>query len=154
MTAIVVILFAFLVAMGIGEIVLVRQKVQFAAASLALVHGVIFMMTTICATALGEVAPVSVLLFWAGAFLLWLGIRSHIESSILLRMLYLVKESNNSMARSALVHLYDQHHGADPRLLELEKSGFIARRSGRVEILAKGRLARKMYNLITLFWRG
>src|SRR5258707_478561 len=42
---------------------------------------------------------VALTIFWNGAFLIWFGVRSHIESSILLRMLFLLRDCPMTDAR-------------------------------------------------------
>src|SRR5262245_45901165 len=57
---------------------------------------------------------ISFLIFWAGAFLSWFGVRSHIESSILLRMVYLLRRG--PQAEHLLLAQYDSLYGEEHRL--------------------------------------
>jgi hypothetical protein len=146
------ILLFFLIAIIISEAAVGGRKVHFAAATLVVVHGALCAIATVFATRDGTVSPVPVLFFWGGALLTWIGIRSHIENSILLRMLYFLRTSPN-MTRSALSEAYDSHHGTELRLRELEDSGFINRTDSQVKLLAKAQRAKKIHGIITMFWR-
>jgi hypothetical protein len=61
--------------------------------------------------------------FWSGAFLTWFGIRSHVESSILLRMLHLLH--GREISSSDLVHEYESLYGPRQRVDELVRSGLL-----------------------------
>lgn len=63
-------------------------------------------------------------IFWPGAFLLWFGVRSHLESSILLQMLVLLRARGMSDAR--LVDQYLSRCGPSVRLTELRRAGLVA----------------------------
>ena len=58
-------------------------------------------------TRLSAVLPFAI--FWSGAFLTWFGVRSHIESSILLRMAYLLR--GHPMQPGELLEEYDYPGG-------------------------------------------
>jgi hypothetical protein len=75
-------------------------------------------------------------IYWAGAFLSWFGIRSHIESSILLRMLFLLK--NGAMSRSELLTTYERHYSATQRLEELKRAGLLQPGARGLEATRKG----------------
>ena len=67
--------------------------------------------------------PVLLGLLWAGVFLCWFGIRSHLESSILLHMLVLLREK--PVSRQALIDAYLQSYGPAERLDELKHAGLL-----------------------------
>ena len=56
-----------------------------------------------------EIGPVAFTIFWWGAFCSWFGCTSHIESSILLRMLYLLRQ--RPMTDADLLAEYAVHYG-------------------------------------------
>src|SRR5216110_1710512 len=58
-------------------------------------------------------------IFWGGVFLLWFGVRSHIESSILLRMLFLLRQS--PMTDGGLLDEYMARCGESARVSELRR---------------------------------
>jgi hypothetical protein len=80
---------------------------------------------------------VALTVFWAGVFLAWFGIRSHIESSILLRMLFMLRRSRLSDAD--IVAEYTRRHGESARLAELRRGGLIVGDAGRARVTPKGR---------------
>jgi hypothetical protein len=82
-------------------------------------------------------AVVPFAIFWSGAFLTWFGVRSHIESSILLRMAYLLR--GHPMRPGELLEEYDKVYGANQRVDELFRAGLVVRQeSGEIEVTAKG----------------
>jgi hypothetical protein len=76
-------------------------------------------------------------IFWGGVFLLWFGIRSHIESSILLRMLFLLRQG--PMTDRRLIDAYTSRCGQSMRVAELCRGGLIVKHSDRVRLTPKGR---------------
>lgn len=75
--------------------------------------------------------------FWAGAFLSWFGMRSHVESSILLRMLYLLR--GRTMTGDELVAAYERQYGPEQRVEELVRSGLAEKGPDGTRITAKGK---------------
>jgi hypothetical protein len=80
---------------------------------------------------------VALTLFWAGVFLAWFGIRSHIESSILLRMLFMLRRDR--MSDAEIVAEYTRRHGESARLAELRRGGLIVGETNRMRVTPKGR---------------
>jgi len=75
--------------------------------------------------------------FWAGSFLTWFAARSHLESSILLRMLCILRDrprSGNDLAAA-----YEAIYGPQHRLEELFRAGLLARAGPAIGLTAKGR---------------
>ena len=85
----------------------------------------------------GDTGPIILLLFWGGAFLSWFGIRSNVESSILLRMVYLLRK--RPMTDSDLVAEYGAHYGQAMRLAELYRGGLAVKEGERTSVTSKGR---------------
>jgi hypothetical protein len=84
-----------------------------------------------------QAAVVPFAIFWSGAFLTWFGVRSHIESSILLRMAYLLRA--HPMRPDELLEEYDKVYGANQRVEELYRAGLVVRQaSGAIEVTPKG----------------
>src|SRR5207245_4000350 len=80
---------------------------------------------------------VALTIFWGGAFLVWFGARSHVESSILLRMLFLLRQCPMSDAR--LVDEYTARFAESMRLAELCRGGLIDNQGDRMRVTPKGR---------------
>jgi len=76
--------------------------------------------------------------FWCGAFLLWFGVRSHAESSILLRMLFLLRQ--RPMTDAELAAEYASLYGESMRLAELRRGGLVVKDSDGVRVTPKGRV--------------
>jgi hypothetical protein len=108
---------------GLGR-VLVAWTVVWAAALYPLLHS-------------GAIGPIALTLFWGGAFLSWFGVRSHVESSILLRMLYMLRKQPMTEAR--VVESYSAHFGHASRIAELLRGGMTTESGGRQTITTKGR---------------
>ena len=80
---------------------------------------------------------VALTIFWSGAFLIWFGVRSHIESSILLRMLFLLRQCPMTDAR--LVDEYASRYGESMRIAELCRGGLIDKHGDRMRVTPKGK---------------
>src|SRR6188474_3195737 len=76
----------------------------------------------------GQTGLIPFTIFWGGAFLSWFGVRSHIESSILLRMLYLLRKK--SLSESELLTEYTSLYGPDMRFEELLRGKMASRSNG------------------------
>jgi hypothetical protein len=76
--------------------------------------------------------------FWLGSFVLWFGVRSHIESSILLRMLFLLRR--RPMTDAQLVDAYTSVYGESRRTTELCRGGFVGAACGRMRVTSKGKV--------------
>jgi hypothetical protein len=93
------------------------------------------------------VGPLSVMLFWGGALLAWLGVQLHLESSILLRMASIVAR-RPEVEESALVAAVLAEHGAQARIAELVRGGFVRERDGTLERCARGRFVARALALL------
>jgi hypothetical protein len=67
----------------------------------------------------------------------WFGVRSHIESSILLRMLYSLRR--RPMTETGLVDEYLSHYGEAARTEELLRGGLASRNGDRLSVTSKGK---------------
>jgi len=86
----------------------------------------------------GGAGAVAFAIYWAGAFLSWFGVRSHLESSILLRMLALLQ--SGSKTKGELIDEYERSYGEVQRVEELLRAGLVACGPEAIEVTPKGRL--------------
>lgn len=127
----------FLLAVLICEVPLRFAKIQSALSKILIIHLVVAIFTYRFILS----SPVSVssfLILWMGTFLTWFGIRSHMESSILLRLLLLLKKS--PMTATELLEIYEKHHGIALRRKELIRGGLLEQNADRLQLTQKGRL--------------
>jgi hypothetical protein len=146
MKDILVLVSGFLIAMIATELSLKGTKVQTGFIKVILIHGICAAATIVY---LATIRPLNVLpavFFWSGAFFSWFGVRSHIESSILLRMLYLLR--GNQMTATELLQSYESHYGKADRLEELFRGGLAERRNNEIVITPKGRLILRLVLLL------
>ena len=137
MIDITVVLLVLATAMVLSEGALGGRKLQSGLRRVLAVWGVLgAMIMAHFAAARGSGAFVFAL-FWAGAFLSWFGVRSHVESSILLRMVYLLR--GKEMTGEQLLANYESLYGARQRLEELLHSGLAEQRPEGVCLTPKGR---------------
>ena len=108
----------------VSEFVVRSGTVQAVLGRVAFVQviGLISVITALVAT--GGISVVSVLIFWSGAYLTWFGVRSHLESSILLRFIYFL--GSGPAAGPDLVSRYESFYGLAQRQRELFRAGLIA----------------------------
>ena len=132
-----IVLGAFLLAMIGSDLVLNGAKVQTGLAKVLLVYAGVgaAMLLYRCGT---DGSIVAFAIFWAGGFLSWFGVRSHVESSILLRMLALLQYRRKT--RSELLDEYEAAYGQAHRLEELLRAGLVVRGPQGIEVTPKGRL--------------
>src|SRR5262245_10841224 len=99
----------FVAAMILSELALRGTKLQTGLARVLLVHFLVAGSFLLYLMLQHRPEWIAVVAFWAGAFLTWFGVRSHMESSILLRMLFLLRKS--SVSQSRLIEDYQTHYG-------------------------------------------
>ena len=124
------------VSVVISEVRLGERKLQGALSRVLIVWVVIGIMIMAHFTAARGSGAIVFAVFWSGAFLTWFGVRSHIESSILLRMLYLLQRSEMSGAQ--LVSEYEGAYGPQQRVDELVRAGLIQSVSDGFRVTSKG----------------
>jgi hypothetical protein len=128
----------YLITMICSDLVLRGAKVQTRLVPVLLVYA---LSGTVLLAYLRVVNAAGVVAFgicWVGAFLSWFGVRSHIESSILLRMLCLLRERRKTA--SELIGEYESCYGPARRVQELQQAGLIARGAQGIELTPKGKL--------------
>ncbi len=129
---------AALLVVAIGsELALRGTKLQTALGRVLVVWAGVYLPAVAALAITGGASPFSFTVFWGGAFLSWFGIRSHIESSILLRMVHLLRLG--PMAQSALVAEYLALCGQSARTDELLRGGLAVQNAGELVVTAKGR---------------
>jgi hypothetical protein len=132
------VLAAALVLAAVGsELALRGTKLQSGLSRVVIVWGVVWLAALYPSRAYGGIDPVTLTIFWGGAFLSWFGVRSHIESSILLRMLYLLRREPR--AEADLLATYASRFGAATRMEELVRGGMMVERDGTNVVTAKGK---------------
>jgi hypothetical protein len=130
----VVVLFA---AMAGSEFVLRGTKLQTGLGRVLVTWAAVWIFSLYPLFRYGAVDPIAFTLFWGGAFLSWFGVRSHIESSILLRMLHLLRRGPTS--EPEILKAYLEHAGPNARIEELLRGG-LARKVGATTIVtSKGK---------------
>lgn len=136
---------ALLVVMATSELALRGTKLQTGLGRVLVVWAGIYVLALYPVMTLGQIGWVPLTIFWGGAFLSWFGVRSHIESSILLRMLYLLRK--RPLSESELVHEYTTHYGQDMRLQELFR-GKLAESGLKPSVTAKGKSILRIVDLL------
>jgi hypothetical protein len=137
MIAALFLIFGFFMAIVSSEMLLRGIKIQTALSKVLAAHLFWFAIVWIYMVQTNGFSVITLLIFWAGAFLTWFGVRSHIESSILLRMLYLLR--SHPRKESDLLKDYELHYSEASRLEELFRGGLLSKNSGEVMVTPKGR---------------
>src|SRR5687768_6636574 len=96
MMGLVIIAAAMILVMAASEWVLAGTKLQNGLARILPTWAVVYVATLVWLILSTPVGPVAFTIFWAGFYLSWFGVRSHIESSILMRMMYLLRRQPSS----------------------------------------------------------
>ena|SRR3990172_5350278 len=141
-----VVVLAFFLAIVISELALKGKKLQTGLTGVVTVHAAVAASLVIYCFAADGLSLVAVLVFWSGAFLTWFGVRSHIESSILLRMLFLLR--GGSMSGSRLLEEYESHYGESLRLKELFDGGLLEETPEGIIPTSKGRFILRIVALL------
>ena len=137
MTGVLVVLGALVVVMLASELALRGTKLQTGLGRVLLVWAAVYLLSLYPLLVYGETGLLPFTLFWGGAFLSWFGVRSHIESSILLRMLYLLRQGPLSQAE--LLAKYATHYGEQQRIEELFRGGLAVRQEAEMRVTPKGK---------------
>ena len=136
----------FVAAIIFSEFALRGTKLQTGLAKVLLVHFVVAAFLVVYLILNHRSEWLAILIFWAGAFLTWFGIRSHMESSILLRMLFLLRKG--SISQSNLVQDYETHYGESQRLEELFLGGLLQRTPSDVVVTPKGKFILRVVSIL------
>lgn len=137
MKSILILVSGFLLAILSSEIVLKGTKIQTALLKVLGIHLFWFLTISIYLNRFFQFSWVVVFLIWTGAFVSWFGVRSHLESSILLRMLFLIRKK--PMTEQDLILKYENHYSEASRLEELFRANLLERSPNGIQITSKGR---------------
>jgi hypothetical protein len=137
MTALIILASGLVAVMAASEFALNGTKLQTGLSRVLVVWAVVYLALAFVLRHYDSVGIVPFTLFWGGAFLSWFGIRSHIESSILLRMLVSLRQ--RPMTEAALLAEYNSRYGEAMRREELLRGGLVTTEGDRLRVSAKGR---------------
>lgn len=115
---------AFLITSAVSELLIRRRSVQGSLARLGAAHVAGLSATVWLLVRDGSLGLFPLVLFWGGAFTAWFGVRVHLESSILFRMLHMLED--HAQSRASLVSAYEARYGGPQRLQQLVRAGFVA----------------------------
>lgn len=146
MTQLILVIAAFFACIVLCELVLKGTKLQTALIKVFIVHGLCWIALLVFMVTNNKSGIIAMTIFWAGAFLTWFGIRSHIESSVLLRMLYLLREQ--PVSADQLLSSYHSHYGKELRIEELVRGGLLERSSSELRVSRKGNLILRIVELL------
>jgi hypothetical protein len=122
---------SFLFILGVGfcataissGLLLGSRKVQSALGRVAIVQASGLAVVVAILSPSHRMGAAPILIFWSGALLAWFGVRSHLESSILLRMLHMLRRA--PMTKGDLTSQYESYYGQEERLEELRLAGLL-----------------------------
>ncbi len=117
----------------------IGRKLQSALGRVLCLHVAAF-IASLCFTE--TVGAAAAFVLWTGMFTAWFGIRSHVESSILLRMLHFLRDGHAT--RDEMLGRYDRHDGQAARIEELVRAGLIRRTSDGILPTRKGRFVARI----------
>jgi hypothetical protein len=146
-TALVGTALAFALAIGAEALLLRGRRAQSGLGALLALHVAVAAGWCLAAGRLLGAPALPIALLWAGAWLLWLGVRLHIESSILLRMVRLLRDA--PLPAAELLTRCESQYGVAARLRELERGGFVRRDGERFALQARGRAVAALVGLAT-----
>ena len=98
-----------------------------------------------------EIHPVFLVMLWGGFFLAWFGVRSHIESSILLRILHMIHK-NPGISPKDLIRDYEEEQGTVERMAELERGGYFKPDGTSFTLTGKGRMVARILHAFHKRW--
>ena len=122
---------------------LVKHKLQSALGTVAAVHGAGLAVALVVTR---HVGVAGVLVFWTGLAACWFGVRSHVESSILLRLLHILRDGSST--REEILVRYQRDHSKSARIDELLRAGLVARAPDGVQVTPKGRAVARLVLLL------
>lgn len=120
-----------------SELALRGTKLQTGLGRVVLVWAGVFVVSVGLLARGSHASPLAFTIFWSGAFLSWFGVRSHIESSILLRMLYLLRQQPMTEAR--LLAEYGSRYSEMMRINELLRGGLAVKTGEHLKVTPKGK---------------
>jgi hypothetical protein len=136
LTASLVLLGGAVVAALASEYVLREGRIQTRFAQILCVHSATGLAVLLYLVFAGHTRLIPAAILWCGMFLSWFGVRSHIESSILLRMAYMLRQG--PMGEDRLLAQYEAHYGGSMRLEELLRAGLVEKIPSGMALTTKG----------------
>ena len=137
MNSLLIVLGALIVVLVASELVLGGTKLQTGLSRVLVAWTLVYLPACYLLLRHGDTGLIAYTIFWGGAFLSWFGVRSHIESSILLRMLYLLRRQPLSDAE--ILAKYGSQYGENLRIEELLRGGLAEKSGERLVVTPKGR---------------
>lgn len=151
MTALVATAAAFLVVATLAERLVRTGRTQSAAGRHLGLHALALALWAGLGVRTGLADPLAASLFWSGALVLWLGLRAHLESSILLTMAQMLAETGPAPA-AQLQAACEARTGTAERLHELERGGFVRRAGGTFVLTPRGHAVVSAQRVLTAAW--
>jgi len=136
-TSLLIVLGALLAVFIASELVLGGTKLQTGLSRVLVAWILVYLPTCYLLLRYGDTGLIAYTIFWGGAFLSWFGVRSHIESSILLRMLYLLRD--RPLTEAELLARYGSQYGEHLRVEELLRGGLAVKSGERLIVTPKGK---------------
>lgn len=136
----------FLIAFCLSELALKNRKLQTGLTTVILIHVGVAGLLLMYFFVAGRPVWDALLIFWAGAFLTSFGVRSHVESSILLRMLYLLRKG--TVSESDLLQQYESQYGKAQRLENLFHGGLLKKSPEGTVVTPKGKFILRVVSLL------
>jgi hypothetical protein len=136
----------FLLATMISEIALRGTELQTGLSRVILVHAIVATTLLVYFAAKGGAGIVALIVFWSGAFLTWFGVRSHFESSILLRLLFLLRKG--AVPEQRLLADYESHYGEAERLQELFRGNLVEQSAAGIAVTSKGKMILRIVSIL------
>jgi hypothetical protein len=142
MTDLLIVTAALLFVAIASELVLGRAKLQTGLLRIMAAWAAVYFIVLYFFLDWTDVDAVAFTIFWGGAFLSWFGVRSHVESSILLRMTYLLRRG--PLTDAELVANYNCQFSEEMRIEELLRGGLLIRDEGDLVVTPKGQMVLAM----------
>jgi len=146
MTGLAIVALALLAAAIASELALSGTKLQTGLGRVLVAWGSVYLAALYPVLFHGGIGLIPFTIFWGGAFLSWFGVRSHIESSILLRMLYLLRKK--SLSEAELLAAYTSLYGPEMRFEELLRGKMATRSDGVTSVTPKGKTILRVVSLL------
>ena len=146
MSSVLLIVGGFFFAILLSELMLKGTKLQTGLAKVLVAHSAVSILLVLYFIVTGRNLFVALLVFWAGAFLTWFGVRSHMESSILLRMLFLLREG--TLPEKRLLQEYESHYGQAQRMEELFRGGLLEKTESGIAVTPKGKFILRVVSFL------
>ena len=151
MTAALAIICGMAGAILLGGIVLREKKSQSGFTSY-IVFNLVIGMTVLGAPKLTGCADIwAVGVLWIGFVMSWFAVRSHVESSILLRMALMVRDGVQTA--DVLVACYRRVYGHEARVGELAETGLVSLEGGETSATRKGRVVLAVRSWLLRIWQ-